>query len=593
MPRRRYEGHEPTHDWQELHPRLVDPAQVTYEIIRPVLLGWETPKQRAQETGMPERTIYYKATLFDQAGMASLLPPEPPPAVPKLDKRSLPPLMQQAIVDLKAEYPAFTLHEIATICYAQFGRRPSPHTIQLTLASALHPSSKQRRYPAYAAIENPVQKRLAIIRLHMEGWSVKSIAGYLDISRQLVYRTLQRWIEEQFAGLPDKPPIPHHPARKVTMRDMQEVKKLQENPELGEYRMSAALEQMGIYLSPRTCGRILALNRDLYHLQLPSKGSAPKPKKEPPFKAEKRHHFWSVDIRYLDMHRLENEEMIYCISILENYSRAILASAITRRQDTQAYLSVLSTAIFNYGCPEALVSDSGMVFRSYQAMRIYDLLGIQKEQIEKGRPWQNYIETCFNVQRRMADWHFELAHTWEDLVAAHEKWLRDYNYQKHFAHEKREDGRHSPAEVLGWVSGRQFGLEYLHRTFSARYETRQLNKAGYARFRNFLLYAERGLAGKRALITLFQDSLTLEYGESTLARYSIEWQPDDYHLLSVGNPHLFEHPYHSRQLSLWSPSEVEWLVILPCQPSPRKRKRKQSQIIQLPLLFETDQTHQA
>lgn len=40
---------------------------------------------------------------------------------------------------------------------------------------------------------------------------------------------------------------------------MQEVKKLQINPELGEYRVSAALEQLGIKLSPRTCGRILAL----------------------------------------------------------------------------------------------------------------------------------------------------------------------------------------------------------------------------------------------------------------------------------------------------------------------------------------------
>jgi len=129
--------------------------------------------------------------------------------------------------------------------------------------------------------------------------------------------------------------------------------------------------------------------------------------------------------------------------------------------------------------------------------------------------------------------------------------------------------------------------------FSVSYETRQLNKAGYAHFRNFLLYAERGLAGKRALITLFQDSLTLEYGEYPLARYSLEWQPDNHHLLRVGNPHLFEHPYHSLQLSLWSPSQVEWLLILPCQPSPRKRKRKQSQIIQLPLLFETNQTHQA
>ena len=33
----------------------------------------------AAETGMPMSSIYYKANLFDQAGMASLLPPAPPP----------------------------------------------------------------------------------------------------------------------------------------------------------------------------------------------------------------------------------------------------------------------------------------------------------------------------------------------------------------------------------------------------------------------------------------------------------------------------------------------------------------------------------
>ena len=63
---------------------------------------------------------------------------------------------------------------------------------------------------------------------------------------------------------------------------MQEVKKMQINPELGEYRVSAALEQLGIKLSPRTCGRILALNRELYHLQMPRKSE--RPKKEMPFK---------------------------------------------------------------------------------------------------------------------------------------------------------------------------------------------------------------------------------------------------------------------------------------------------------------------
>src|SRR5260370_23441014 len=76
-------------------------------------------------------------------------------------------------------------------------------------------------------------------------------------------------------------------------------------------------------------------------------------------------------------------------------------------------------------------------------MRIYEALGIPKVEIEKRQAWQSYIESNFNAQRRLADWHFEKAQTLEDLLAAHEKWLLDFNYQHHFAHEKREDGCHS------------------------------------------------------------------------------------------------------------------------------------------------------
>ena len=48
---------------------------------------------------------------------------------------------------------------------------------------------------------------------------------------------------------------------------MNAVRKLQQNPELGEFRIHAALDQVGIKLSPRTCGRILSRNRKLYGLR--------------------------------------------------------------------------------------------------------------------------------------------------------------------------------------------------------------------------------------------------------------------------------------------------------------------------------------
>ena len=76
-----------------------------------------------------------------------------------------------------------------------------------------------------------------------------------------------------------------------------------------------------------------------------------------PFAAARRHQFWTADVRYIDDHKLGGRA--YVISILENHSRAILASALTRTQDLASYLAVLYAAIERYGSPEALVTDGG------------------------------------------------------------------------------------------------------------------------------------------------------------------------------------------------------------------------------------------
>ena len=146
-----------------------------------------------------------------------------------------------------------------------------------------------------------------------------------------------------------------------------------------------------------------------------------------PFKATRRHQYWTVDVRYLDHHLGGGN--VYAISILDNYSRAIVASGVFRTQDTATYLLVLRAAVTRYGSPDALVSDGGAIFRARQAQAVYDALGIRKERIEPGKPWQSYIETTFNIQRRMADWHFAQASTWEELVTVHDRWMLDDGLQ--------------------------------------------------------------------------------------------------------------------------------------------------------------------
>ncbi|MGH2369449.1 MAG: helix-turn-helix domain-containing protein, partial [Chloroflexota bacterium] len=174
------------------------------------------------------------------------------------------------------------------------------------------------------------------------------------------------------------------------------------------FRVHAALVQLGIDLSPRTCGRILALHREL---GAPRPASVPREPRPMPFAAVRRHQFWSVDVRYSEDHALGTGKPVCVVSILENFSRAILASAISPRQDLTAYLIVLRAAIETHGAPEVLVSDGGGIFRANHARAIYAAFGIAKREIDQGQAWQNYIETHFSIMRRMADVHYAKATT--------------------------------------------------------------------------------------------------------------------------------------------------------------------------------------
>jgi transposase len=319
---------EPTDDWHQIALLARAPGQRAYELIRPVVLFGQSPAERAAETGAAARTVHRQVARFEQLGLAGLVPP------PKVEKhRTLPAEVRQAILDAKREHPPLTARELTRICWARCGHRPSPHTVKRILAENPPPPRTHRRFPPYHGIADPIQRRLAVVRLHVEGWNATSIAAYLETSRQTVHATLKRWAEEEFAGLADKSRAPHRRGTKVTLRAIVTVKELQENPLLGEFRIHAALKRLGIFLSPRTCGRILALNRALYGLPQPER--TPREATPMPFKAARRHQYWSADIRYID-HGL-GDFKVYSVTILDNYSRAVVASGLSRTQDLGAF----------------------------------------------------------------------------------------------------------------------------------------------------------------------------------------------------------------------------------------------------------------
>lgn len=244
---------------------------------------------------------------------------------------------------------------------------------------------------------------------------------------------------------------------------------------------------------------------------------------------------------------------VYSITIMDNYSRAILWGDITTRQDLPSFLSVLYRAVEHYGSPEALVTDSGSVFLANRAKDIYAALNVEKHEIEKGKPYQNYSEAQFGVQKRMADHHFGEAASWQELVAVHDRWIEDYNLQRHFAHEQREDGRRSPVEVLSFLTGIRYHPEDLQRAFFSTRYVRVLDPLGYARLMYWRVYGEEALAKREAALWLDEENLTVEYQGETLSRYEIALQTGTGKLDEVGSSQLFETAHRSPQLRLFRP----------------------------------------
>src|SRR5258707_15106689 len=224
MPGPKRSRRERTDEWASIKQWTLWPEQELYEQIRPLVLFHETAGERAKEIDVPQRTLSRKADAFERSGMQSLFSSGEQGGARETG-RTLPPEIRQLIRDLHVELPTMSWREIAEICYIRYARRPDHKSVKHIATSGPPPTRKTRRYQLWHEIPDPDERKLAVIRLHSEGWSVTSIAEYLGTTRHTVYDTLERWTKEGVAGLDAKSPGRKGP-RKVTLKIRNEIRKL-------------------------------------------------------------------------------------------------------------------------------------------------------------------------------------------------------------------------------------------------------------------------------------------------------------------------------------------------------------------------------
>jgi len=360
-----------------------------------------------------------------------------------------------------------------------------------------------------------------------------SISRVLKVSRPTVDAWIARFETEHFAGLQDKQRGPKEPPRKVWLPRMVQVYHLQKaHPDAGEFRIWSLLAPSDI--SVRTVGRIMALNKLVYDdiPHVPKKGV----KKAPglhPYKARYRHQYWFIDGRQMDF-ALEGVKW-WSIVMLEGYSRTILAGAMVPSEATWAALMVLHTACLRYGAPAFLVSDSGGAYTSNAFEAVCARLQMQHETIVSthGESYLNWMETHFNIQRRLYDYQFSLARTPTALEQVHQTFIQTYNTTAHQGLLKDRRLPPIPVEVLGAAQGRIYTSDELTRHFAQAVFLRTTNRYGCVTLHHSHFYAEAGLPRTPVWLWVAGDHLRATFDHVVLADYHCRYDGRDRRVTEV------------------------------------------------------------
>jgi transposase InsO family protein len=560
---------EPMSDYAQLQLHFVDNVQRRYEVIRPiVLMGDRTAAQRAEETSLHPETVRDLTRRFRQQGMLGLFPEHTEIVTPSRG-RAVPEVVVEELARLKALYDGFGYRELARIILHKTHERIDDKTVKQLWQQSPPPVQGELPLPTYHSHPQRYQGRLEVIKLYYQGWTKRSICGFLHVSRPTVDRWIGRFEAEHFAGLLGHKPGPQSP-RKVWFPIMVEVYHLQKaHPDAGEFRIWSLLAREDI--SVRTVGRVMALNRQVYDdIPHQRKAEAKKPPQPHPYKATRPHQYWFIDGRMMDF-ALEGVRW-WSLILLEGYSRTILAGAVAPSEASWVALMVLYTACVRYGVPEFLISDSGGAFTSNEFEAVCTRLGIDHRPMEstKGESYLNWMETHFNVQRRLFDYQFSLTTTPGEFERVHQTFIETYNTTAHQGLLKDQFDPPIPLHVLGQAKGRLYTPEELARKFSRALFPRITNRYGCVTLHSYHFYIEAGVPQTQVFLWVYGEQLRAVLDHVVLAEYHCRYDWREHKVKDIRDGVFYATRFASPQGSLVPLTPQESLVLY--RPKPMARQ---------------------
>ena len=200
-----------------------------------------------------------------------------------------------------------------------------------------------------------------------------------------------------------------------------------EHPYFGVVKLSKQLlRTYGLNLHPGKVKRILE-EQGFKTQTLPK---AP-PKRTRRFERTSPKELFMMDIMY---YRLKKEGRFYLVSILDDYSRFIVAHKVCTTQAAENVIQVFQEAVETYGLPNQLLTDRGSQFASWKGINAFqellDNLGVELILTKSQSPQTiGKIESFHrNIQKELL--RQKQYHTIKEARAAIKEYVRYYNYER-------------------------------------------------------------------------------------------------------------------------------------------------------------------
>ncbi len=240
----------------------------------------------------------------------------------------------------------------------------------------------------------PMLERARFIVDYLSGcFTLSELASRYGVSRKTLYKWLGRHDRDGMSGLADRSRAPQSPHRTAPEIADEIVAFKKRFPFMGPKKILARLGEMKPHLdwpSPSTASEILRReglvqprrrrHPPIHPVRVPVKPAGPNDLMTIDFKG----HF-----------RLRDRSYCYPLTIVDGFSRYILACDALTSNDFLPTRTVLERVFRTYGLPRRILSDNGSPFASPGLARLSKLslwwvrLGVGIERIVPGRPEQN------------------------------------------------------------------------------------------------------------------------------------------------------------------------------------------------------------